>query len=330
VGADRLRGSPDLTAVTPRAPSDGRPAGRDPPLKDPRRRDGGLISTTNTRHRDRGGAEVRGRRQPAGGPTWGTRPNRASRAAASRRWGSRRSATSRSSCGSSALARAAQGGEDRYPGVDIILIEPDPNDELMFQTGVVRASNSRVAIARQRVSSRLGLTPHLAEAIQASDICADTRIEILGGARSPKIVRQFEAGAVDAGVAHEILEQTTGALLPPVGRSNNGQSKTVAACRCRRTGRATFSTPRRRSRRPGGRAGQASQGELTLQALARAALSARHLAPWQLSDGRFTHAAEEEVVSIRTVKIGDTQLDAFGDESRLSRPAARASSCGVR
>src|SRR5437588_103248 len=37
--------------------------------------------------------------------------------------------------------------DERYPGVDIILIEPEPNDELMFQTSIMNYA-SRVDIAR--------------------------------------------------------------------------------------------------------------------------------------------------------------------------------------
>src|SRR5436305_4792972 len=45
------------------------------------------------------------------------------------------------------LHEIAQRWEERYPGVDIILIEPEPNDELMFQTSILNYS-SRVAYAR--------------------------------------------------------------------------------------------------------------------------------------------------------------------------------------
>ncbi len=57
------------------------------------------------------------------------------------------------------LHELARGWEERYPGVDIILIEPDPNDELMFQTGVMNFT-SRVEIARHGFES---VTLHLAE-----------------------------------------------------------------------------------------------------------------------------------------------------------------------
>src|SRR5581483_11591472 len=50
------------------------------------------------------------------------------------------------------LHEMARRWEERYPGVDIILIEPEPNDELMFQTSIMNYSN-RVAIARHGFQS---------------------------------------------------------------------------------------------------------------------------------------------------------------------------------
>ena len=41
----------------------------------------------------------------------------------------------------------ARSGSERYPGVDIILIEPEPSDELMFGTSVMDFTR-RVEIAR--------------------------------------------------------------------------------------------------------------------------------------------------------------------------------------
>src|SRR3954452_13129074 len=40
----------------------------------------------------------------------------------------------------------------RYPGVDIVLVEPDPDDELMFQTNILNFA-SRVAVARHGFES---------------------------------------------------------------------------------------------------------------------------------------------------------------------------------
>ena len=42
--------------------------------------------------------------------------------------------------------------KEKYPGVDIILIEPDPNDELMFETNILNFTR-RVEIARHGFES---------------------------------------------------------------------------------------------------------------------------------------------------------------------------------
>ena len=45
------------------------------------------------------------------------------------------------------LHEMAESWKERYPGVDIVLIEPEPDDELMFQTNILNY-NSRIAVAR--------------------------------------------------------------------------------------------------------------------------------------------------------------------------------------
>src|SRR6202521_5181640 len=50
------------------------------------------------------------------------------------------------------LHELAKGWEERYPGVDIVLIEPEPDDELMFQTSMM-SFTSRVEIARHGFES---------------------------------------------------------------------------------------------------------------------------------------------------------------------------------
>jgi len=107
------------------------------------------------------------------------------------------------------LHELARGWEDRYPGVDIILIEPDPNDELMFQTGVMNFT-SRVEIARHGFES---VTLHLAEDYpRFKQICARHGIEI-SAERVRTIVRHFEAERESTRAWRKILEQTTAALL---------------------------------------------------------------------------------------------------------------------
>ena len=65
----------------------------------------------------------------------------------------------------------ARSWEERYPGVDIVLIEPEPDDELMFQTSIMNFT-SRVEIARHGFQS---VTLKLAEdydALQARSASA--------------------------------------------------------------------------------------------------------------------------------------------------------------
>src|SRR6516164_1591151 len=99
--------------------------------------------------------------------------------------------------------------EERYPGVDIILIEPEPNDELMFQTSIMNYA-SRVAIARHGFQS---VTLKLAHDYpQFKKICARHGIEI-SATRVRKVVKHFEAEREKTRAWRKILEQTTSTLL---------------------------------------------------------------------------------------------------------------------
>ena len=99
--------------------------------------------------------------------------------------------------------------EQRYPGVDIILIEPEPNDELMFQTSVMNYT-SRVDIARHGFQS---VTLKLAEDYQRfKRICARHGIEI-SATRVRQVIEHFAAEREKTGAWRKILEQTTSTLL---------------------------------------------------------------------------------------------------------------------
>ena len=82
-----------------------------------------------------------------------------------------------------AAARAGQArGSERYPGVDIVLIEPEPTDELMFQTSIMNFA-SRVEIARhgfQSVTLQAGRTT----TTTSREIAARHGIEISAHARA--------------------------------------------------------------------------------------------------------------------------------------------------
>ncbi len=107
------------------------------------------------------------------------------------------------------LHELAQRWEERYPGVDIILIEPEPNDELMFQTSIMNYT-SRVDIARHGFQSVTLKLAH--DYARFKRICARHGIEI-SATRVRKVVKHFEAEREKTRAWRKILEQTTSTLL---------------------------------------------------------------------------------------------------------------------
>jgi predicted acylesterase/phospholipase RssA len=107
------------------------------------------------------------------------------------------------------LHEAVSHWSEKYPGVDIILIEPDPNDELMFETNILNFTR-RVQIARHGFES---VTLKLAEDYdRLKNVCAKHGIEI-SATRVRKVVRKFAKERERTAAWRRILEQTTGALL---------------------------------------------------------------------------------------------------------------------
>src|SRR4051794_9210107 len=107
------------------------------------------------------------------------------------------------------LHEMARQWEQRYPGVDIVLIEPEPNDELMFQTSILN------------FPSRVGIAKHGFETVPLKlaqdydnfrEICERHGIEI-SATRVRKVVKHFAAEKEKTRAWRKILEQTTGALL---------------------------------------------------------------------------------------------------------------------
>jgi predicted acylesterase/phospholipase RssA len=99
--------------------------------------------------------------------------------------------------------------EQRYPGVDIILIEPEPTDELMFRTNIMDYG-SRTAIARHGFRS---VTVKLAEDYpRLKRVAARHGIEI-SATRVEKVVKHFAAQTEQTARWRTILEQTRSALL---------------------------------------------------------------------------------------------------------------------
>jgi len=107
------------------------------------------------------------------------------------------------------LHEAVRQWEQKYPGVDIVLIEPDPNDELMFETNIMNYAK-RVDIARHGFES---VTLRLAKDYDNfRSICAKHGIEI-SATRVRNVIRHFERKEEKTRAWRRILEQTTGALL---------------------------------------------------------------------------------------------------------------------
>jgi NTE family protein len=111
------------------------------------------------------------------------------------------------------LHEMAKRWEDRYPGVDIILIEPEPDDELMFQTSIMNFT-SRVEIARHGFQS---VTLKLASDYERLREVAQRHGIEISADRVRKVVRHFDAEKEPTRAWRKILEQTTGALLRQAG-----------------------------------------------------------------------------------------------------------------
>ena len=114
------------------------------------------------------------------------------------------------------LHELAKGWEQRYPGVDIVLIEPQPTDELMFQTSMMNFA-SRVEIARHGFES---VTQHLAgEYERYEEVTKRHGIEI-SAKRVRSVIEHFDAEPEQVSAWRKILEGTTGALLRQAGSAS--------------------------------------------------------------------------------------------------------------
>ena len=114
------------------------------------------------------------------------------------------------------LHEMAESWQERYPGVDIVLIEPEPDDELMFQTNVLNYA-SRISVARHGFQT---VTAKLAERYdEYRAITARHGIQI-SATRVRKVVEHYSAEREKTRAWRRILEQTTGTLL----RQSAGES----------------------------------------------------------------------------------------------------------
>jgi NTE family protein len=123
------------------------------------------------------------------------------------------------------LHEAVSHWERRYPGVDIILIEPDPNDELMFETNIMNFTK-RVEIARHGFES---VTLRLARDYDRfAAVCTRHGIQISAG-RVRNVIRHFEREREDTRAWRRILEQTTGTLLRQSQDARRGPRETTTS-----------------------------------------------------------------------------------------------------
>jgi hypothetical protein len=107
------------------------------------------------------------------------------------------------------LHLAVQSWNERFPDVDIILIEPEFNDELMFGTSILDYS-ARLQIAKHGFES---VTVSLARDYQRyKEVAARHGIEI-SARRVQRVIETVEEEERGMSVWRRVLEQTTGALL---------------------------------------------------------------------------------------------------------------------
>ncbi len=108
------------------------------------------------------------------------------------------------------LNLAVESWKERFPGVDIVLIEPEPDDELMFGTSIMDYSH-RLDIAKHGFET---ITAKLASDYTSfTDVAEKHGIEI-SATRLRKVMRGVrEQESSDASVWRRIFDQTTGSLL---------------------------------------------------------------------------------------------------------------------
>jgi NTE family protein len=115
------------------------------------------------------------------------------------------------------LHEAVAQWEEKYPGVDIILLEPKPNDELMFGTPIMDYSR-RLKIARHGFES---VTATLAKDYDRYKEIADRHgLEISERRVSRVVERAAEEEPEQTSAWRRVLEQTTSALLRQSGEAS--------------------------------------------------------------------------------------------------------------
>jgi NTE family protein len=115
------------------------------------------------------------------------------------------------------LHQAVEQWEEKYPGVDIILIEPEPNDELMFGTPIMDYSR-RLQIGRHGFES---VTAALAQDYDRyKEIAERHGLEISEHRVRRAVERAAEEEPEQSSAWRRVLEQTTSALLRQSGEAS--------------------------------------------------------------------------------------------------------------
>ncbi|MDQ2700502.1 MAG: patatin-like phospholipase family protein [Actinomycetota bacterium] len=108
------------------------------------------------------------------------------------------------------LNLAVESWRERFPGVDIVLIEPEPDDELMFGTSIMDYSH-RLEIAKHGFET---ITAKLAEDYAGFAETAERHGIEISATRLRRVMRKVrEQETNDASVWRRIFDQTTGSLL---------------------------------------------------------------------------------------------------------------------
>jgi NTE family protein len=115
------------------------------------------------------------------------------------------------------LHEAVAQWEEKYPGVDIILVEPEPNDELMFGTPIMDYSR-RLKIARHGFES---VTATLAQDYERFEEIAGRHGLEISERRVRRVVeRAAEEEPEQNSTWRRVLEQTTSTLLRQSGEAS--------------------------------------------------------------------------------------------------------------
>ena len=107
------------------------------------------------------------------------------------------------------LHRAVEDWEETYPGVDIILIEPEPNDELMFGTSIMDYGG-RLEIAKHGFES---VTLRLARDYDRFKAIAEKHGIEISARRVRHVLEQVEREREQMPAWRRVFEQTTNVLL---------------------------------------------------------------------------------------------------------------------